>query len=124
MQNGVRRNTRNTVLLQLFLLCTVSSYVLVISCCTLRTNIVTSNDCQLFFLLSPYLSLFLFARYHRMIDSCSAKCVAANGYHEEDLNKGETVCINRCVKKFLEVHKFVQEKMQENQAQQGAAGNQ
>ena len=50
-----------------------------------------------------------------MIDSCSAKCVAANGYHEEDLNKGETVCINRCVKKFLEVHKFVQEKMQDNQ---------
>lgn len=62
--------------------------------------------------------------YHRMIDSCSAKCVAANGYHEEDLNKGETVCINRCVKKFLEVHKFVQEKMQDNQAQQAAMGNQ
>ena len=59
-----------------------------------------------------------------MIDSCSAKCVAANGYHEEDLGKAETVCINRCVKKFLEVHKFVQEKMQDNQAQQAAMGNQ
>ena len=41
-------------------------------------------------------------------------------YREADLNKGESVCLDRCVSKFFEVNVKVSEKMQgEAQAKQG-----
>lgn len=43
---------------------------------------------------------FCFAR------SCHSKCVSPR-YAEPDLNKGESVCIDRCVSKFFEVNKKV-----------------
>ena len=43
--------------------------------------------------------------------SCHAKCISTR-YAEGDLNKGESVCIDRCVAKFFEVNKKVGEKMQ------------
>ncbi|KAG8709587.1 protein transporter tim10 [Ceratobasidium sp. 395] len=41
-------------------------------------------------------------------------------YAEPDLNKGESVCIDRCVAKFFEVNRKVGEKLQS--MGQGAAG--
>lgn len=48
---------------------------------------------------------------NRMIDSCHTKCISTR-YAEPDLNKGESVCVDRCVAKFFEVNKKVGEKMQ------------
>lgn len=43
--------------------------------------------------------------------SCHAKCISTR-YADGDLNKGESVCIDRCVAKFNEVQKKVGEKLQ------------
>ncbi|THV05976.1 hypothetical protein K435DRAFT_711894, partial [Dendrothele bispora CBS 962.96] len=56
--------------------------------------------------------------FNRMVSSCHAKCVGTR-YAEGDLNKGEMVCIDRCVAKYNEVQKKVGEKIQSR----GAAGN-
>ncbi|KAF3036363.1 protein transporter tim10 [Didymella pomorum] len=57
--------------------------------------------------------------YSRLLKSCSAKCIDTS-YREADLNKGESVCLDRCVSKFFEVNVKVSEKMQgEAQAGQG-----
>jgi len=49
--------------------------------------------------------------FNRLVSSCHAKCISAR-YAEGDLNKGESVCIDRCVSKFFEVNKRVGEKLQ------------
>ena len=50
------------------------------------------------------------------------KCIPAE-YREGDLNKGESVCLDRCVAKFFEVNVKVSEKMgqMQGQAQAGQA---
>lgn len=53
--------------------------------------------------------------------SCHAKCITPR-YAEGDLNKGESVCIDRCVAKFFEVNKKVGEKLQGMGAGAAAAG--
>jgi mitochondrial import inner membrane translocase subunit TIM10 len=55
---------------------------------------------------------------NRLMDSCTRKCIPPN-FNEGELNKGESVCIDRCVNKFMLVAKLIQEKIQE---QQGGAG--
>ncbi|EMD41714.1 hypothetical protein CERSUDRAFT_40786, partial [Gelatoporia subvermispora B] len=57
--------------------------------------------------------------FNRLVSSCHSKCVSPR-YAEGDLNKGESVCIDRCVAKFFEVNKKVGEKLQNMGA--GAAG--
>ena len=58
----------------------------------------------------------------RLSESCSKKCIP-NDYREGDLNKGESVCLDRCVGKFFEVNIKVSEKMQGVAGQQqGGAG--
>lgn len=42
--------------------------------------------------------------------SCHAKCIGLR-YTEADLNKGESVCVDRCVAKFAEVQKKVEERL-------------
>ncbi|CAI6266666.1 unnamed protein product [Periconia digitata] len=60
--------------------------------------------------------------YTRLVQSCSKKCLDTS-YREADLNKGESVCLDRCVSKFFEVNVKVSEKMQgEAQAGAGAQG--
>ncbi|KAJ4375556.1 protein transporter tim10 [Didymella sp. IMI 355093] len=60
--------------------------------------------------------------YSRLLKSCSAKCIDTS-YREADLNKGESVCLDRCVSKFFEVNVKVSEKMQgEAQGGQGFRG--
>ncbi|KAF8499458.1 Tim10/DDP family zinc finger protein, partial [Gautieria morchelliformis] len=49
--------------------------------------------------------------FNRLVSSCHNKCVASR-YAEPDLNKGESVCVDRCVAKFFEVNKKVGERMQ------------
>ncbi|KAF1851608.1 uncharacterized protein K460DRAFT_324672 [Cucurbitaria berberidis CBS 394.84] len=60
--------------------------------------------------------------YSRLLKSCTAKCIDP-AYREADLNKGESVCLDRCVAKFFEVNVKVSEKMQgEAQGRQGGGG--
>ena len=54
----------------------------------------------------------------RLTQSCLKKCIPAD-YREAELNKGESVCLDRCVSKFFDVNVKVSEKMQGE-----AAGNQ
>lgn len=59
---------------------------------------------------------------HRLTQSCTKKCIPAD-YREADLNKGESVCLDRCVAKFFDVNMKVSEKMQgEAAGRQGAGG--
>lgn len=57
-----------------------------------------------------------------LLKSCSSKCIDPT-YREADLNKGESVCLDRCVSKFFEVNVKVSEKMQgEAQGRAGGGG--
>ncbi|CAG0879305.1 unnamed protein product [Cyprideis torosa] len=49
--------------------------------------------------------------FARMTNSCRQKCIATK-YHEGDLSKGEAVCLDRCVAKYLEVHERIGTKLQ------------
>ncbi|RPD63171.1 hypothetical protein L226DRAFT_607024 [Lentinus tigrinus ALCF2SS1-7] len=60
--------------------------------------------------------------FNRLVSSCHAKCISTR-YAEGDLNKGESVCIDRCVAKFFEVNKKVGEKMQAVGAAAGGGGS-
>ncbi|TFL06420.1 Tim10/DDP family zinc finger-domain-containing protein [Pterulicium gracile] len=57
--------------------------------------------------------------FNRMVQSCHAKCISTR-YAEGDLNKGESVCIDRCVAKFNDVQKKVGEKLQNRGASNNA----
>ncbi len=57
----------------------------------------------------------------RLSQSCTKKCIPPE-YREADLNKGESVCLDRCVSKFFEVNLKVSEKMQGEAAGRGGAG--
>jgi import inner membrane translocase subunit TIM10 len=52
--------------------------------------------------------------------SCQAKCIAPD-YREPELNKGESVCLDRCVAKFLDASLKISDIMQA-QAEAGGAG--
>lgn len=59
---------------------------------------------------------------YSLIQSCSKKCIPPD-YRESDLNKGESVCLDRCVSKFFDVNVKVSEKMQGDAAmKQGVSG--
>ncbi|TCD70053.1 protein transporter tim10 [Steccherinum ochraceum] len=49
--------------------------------------------------------------FNKLVSSCHTKCIGTR-YAEGDLNKGESVCVDRCVAKFFEVNKKVGEKLQ------------
>jgi len=48
--------------------------------------------------------------YNRMTNACQKKCIPAK-YREADLSKGEAVCIDRCVAKYLEIHDRIGKKL-------------
>lgn len=58
--------------------------------------------------------------FNRMVLSCHNKCISQR-YAEAELNKGESVCIDRCVAKFNEVQKKVGEKLQSKGAANAAS---
>ncbi|MBW0475390.1 hypothetical protein O181_015105 [Austropuccinia psidii MF-1] len=49
--------------------------------------------------------------FNRLVRSCHTKCIG-NRYSEADLNKGESICIDRCVDKFFKVNTKVGERIQ------------
>lgn len=56
-----------------------------------------------------------------LAESCTKKCIPVD-YRESDLNKGESVCLDRCVSKFFDVNIKVSEKMQGEAAQKQGMG--
>ncbi|KAJ6442862.1 mitochondrial import inner membrane translocase subunit TIM10 [Purpureocillium lavendulum] len=59
--------------------------------------------------------------YNRLQQSCQKKCIPTD-YREGELNKGESVCLDRCTAKFLDTSMKVSEIMQQQgQAMGGAA---
>ncbi len=59
-----------------------------------------------------------------MTNACQKKCIPPK-YHENDLTKGESICIDRCVNKYFEIHDRVGKKLtaistQQTQAALGA----
>ena len=48
--------------------------------------------------------------YCRMTGACQAKCVPPK-YKEADLNKGEAVCLDRCVAKYMDIHDRIGKKL-------------
>ncbi|KAI9171658.1 mitochondrial import inner membrane translocase subunit TIM10 [Paramyrothecium foliicola] len=61
--------------------------------------------------------------YNRLRNQCQKKCIPTD-YREGELNKGESVCLDRCTAKFLEASVKISEIMQQqNQAApQGGSG--
>lgn len=45
-----------------------------------------------------------------MTQACQKKCIQAK-YKDPELSKGEAVCIDRCVAKYLEVHDRIGKKL-------------
>ncbi|XP_067936142.1 mitochondrial import inner membrane translocase subunit Tim10-like [Watersipora subatra] len=48
--------------------------------------------------------------YNRMTAACQKKCVPPK-YNDSELTKGESVCIDRCVAKFMDVHDRIGKKL-------------
>lgn len=46
--------------------------------------------------------------FNRLVDVCHSKCIAQK-YNEGDLNKGESLCLDRCVSKYFDVNTRVGE---------------
>jgi len=59
--------------------------------------------------------------FNRLVSSCHAKCISTR-YTEAELNKGESVCIDRCVGKYFSVNEKVQQRLQEVQRTGGQIG--
>jgi mitochondrial import inner membrane translocase subunit TIM10 len=53
--------------------------------------------------------------------TCQKKCIPTD-YREGELNKGESVCLDRCTSKYLDAGVKISEIMQQQGAQQGGAG--
>lgn len=48
--------------------------------------------------------------YNRLTSACHRKCIPPK-YHDAEVNKGEAVCIDRCVAKFLDIHERIGKKL-------------
>jgi import inner membrane translocase subunit TIM10 len=46
--------------------------------------------------------------FNRLVDSCHQKCIKEK-YNESELNKSESLCLDRCVEKYFEVNTKVGE---------------
>ncbi|CAI4218539.1 unnamed protein product [Parascedosporium putredinis] len=57
--------------------------------------------------------------HNRLSKMCSVKCIPTD-FREGELNKGESVCLDRCTAKFFEAYMKTNELMQQyGQAMQG-----
>lgn len=59
---------------------------------------------------APVINEYLFLPLYRMSSACQKKCIPPK-YHEGELSKGEAICLDRCVAKFLEVHDRIGKKL-------------
>lgn len=48
--------------------------------------------------------------YNRLTAACHRKCIPPK-YSDAEINKGEAVCIDRCVAKFLDIHERIGKKL-------------
>ncbi|KAL5017137.1 hypothetical protein ScPMuIL_006726 [Solemya velum] len=48
--------------------------------------------------------------YNRMTMTCQKKCIPPR-YNDAELAKGEAVCIDRCVAKYLDIHDRIGKKL-------------
>lgn len=48
--------------------------------------------------------------YNRLTSVCHKKCIPP-AYSDTELAKGEAVCLDRCVSKFLDVHERIGKKL-------------
>lgn len=48
--------------------------------------------------------------YNRMTAACHKKCIPPK-YRDAELSKGESVCLDRCVAKYLEIHERIGKKL-------------
>jgi mitochondrial import inner membrane translocase subunit TIM10 len=48
--------------------------------------------------------------FFRMSAACQKKCVPPK-YKEADLSKGESVCLDRCVAKYMDIHDRIGKKL-------------
>ncbi|XP_026467997.1 mitochondrial import inner membrane translocase subunit Tim10 [Ctenocephalides felis] len=48
--------------------------------------------------------------YNRMTAACHNKCIPPK-YADADLGKGESVCLDRCVAKYLDIHERIGKKL-------------
>lgn len=48
--------------------------------------------------------------YNRMTVACQKKCIPPK-YKDADISKGEAVCLDRCVAKYLEIHDRIGKKL-------------
>ncbi|KAL2731080.1 mitochondrial import inner membrane translocase subunit Tim10 [Vespula squamosa] len=48
--------------------------------------------------------------YNRMTSACHRKCIPPK-YIEPELGKGESICLDRCVAKYLDVHERIGKKL-------------
>lgn len=58
---------------------------------------------------------------YRLQQACMKKCIPRE-YREGELNKGESVCIDRCASKFFDVQMKISEILQAEAAAKGAGG--
>lgn len=56
--------------------------------------------------------VLFFLHCHRMTNACHRKCVPPH-YKEAELSKGESVCLDRCVSKYLDIHERMGKKLTE-----------
>ena len=47
------------------------------------------------------------------IESCSKKCIPSGNAEMNELNKGESVCVKRCIDKFFSVLELVGTELQD-----------
>ena len=52
----------------------------------------------------------------RLTAACQKKCISPK-YKEGELTKGESVCLDRCVAKYLEIHERIGKKLTAMSAQ-------
>lgn len=67
-----------------------------------------------------YKSIFSCTHFLRLSRGCQAKCIPPK-YSEGELSKGEAVCLDRCVAKFLEIHDRIGKKLTAMYMQEQAA---
>jgi len=48
--------------------------------------------------------------FFRLTVACQKKCIATK-YKEGELTKGESVCLDRCVAKYLDIHERIGKKL-------------
>lgn len=70
-----------------------------------------------------YFTALITVPHIRLATSCQKKCIPPR-YHDGDLTKGEAICLDRCVGKFMEIHDKVGKKLTEMYMQDEALAKQ